>query len=312
MSVPIQASSSTLRINDASWDTGRDETIEIPLSCARSNITRVLLAICLLAIIGTNPIVEIDGTWTPGADSRSNISHSPNSMSSESNFPPAISAAKSGRLAPLLEQHRTAMNESPVRIYVTHEATRGALITAARWQRANQTAIVDTRGRSVIDVNGSLAPVTIGAERRPIDVQVSKNDSTCGSSGDWRGTRFAKTIPCAVVRSHGLNRLATRATLEYLHRYLNRTEPTVWPINNDSVGCYRLESTRAPEYFPYRPENYTAVAIVDERHVIRKLMVSYEMHGLSNGDRKLVYAINASNSSVDGDGMDRQTDRFCQ
>jgi hypothetical protein len=161
-------------------------------------------------------------------------------------------------------------------------------------------------------VNGSLAPVTIGAERRPIDVQVSKNDSTCVASGDWRATRFASTNPCAVVRSQSLGRLATRATLEYLQRYLNGTEPIIRPINNDSVSCYSLESTRAPEYFPYRPDKYTAVAIVDERHVIRKLMVSYEMHGLSNGDRKLVYTIDEPNSSVDGDGTHRRTDGFCQ
>jgi hypothetical protein len=312
MSVPIQASSSTLRFNDARWHVGRDETIAIPLLCARSTITRVLLAICLLAIIGTNPIVDIDGTWSPGADSRSEDPFSLNRTSIEPDFPPAISAANDGRLAPLLEQHRAAMNESRVQMHVTHEGTRGALITPARWHRGDQTVVLDTRGRSVIDVNGSLAPVTVGAEPRPIDVQVSKNDSTCVPSGDWRATRFANRNPCAVVRSHDLGRLATNATLEYLQRYLNGTEPSVRPINNDSVSCYSLESTRAPEYFPYKPDNYTAVAIVDERHVIRKLMVSYEVHGLSNGDRKLTYIIDEPNSSVEGDGMDRQTDRFCQ
>lgn len=161
-------------------------------------------------------------------------------------------------------------------------------------------------------MNGSLAPVTIGADRRPIDVQVSKNDSTCVASGDWRAIRFASTNPCAVVRSQSLGQLATRVTLEYLQRYLNGTEPTVRPIKNDSVGCYRLESTRSPEYFPYRPDYYTAVAIVGEGQVIRKLMVSYEIHGLSNGDRKLVYAMGEPDTSLNRDGIHRQTDGGCQ
>lgn len=185
-------------------------------------------------------------------------------------YPPGLGASGVTNASALADAHRATLAASAWELRIRHNRSHDLIHPFVRWRTAEQSIVRADATRYRFEVtgetsleNGSRGSVTYvdygdgsANYRRLIGLHGNAFERTQLPSGEQPGV-FA-TVSAAYVR-----------------RYLSTTQSRVERVPADNTTRTRVIATGVPTELARTVANYTAVAVVDRRGVVRSLTVEY-------------------------------------
>lgn len=190
-------------------------------------------------------------------------------------YPTGVNTSGLTEPVALIRAHEKALEERTYHLSIRHRDTRGSLVTARQWRESRQQIWKSAPGRYRVRVNGSLAPVTVGASPRPVQSTLRVWPSGCTGLTTKGKEVLSESTPCTLVASDDLSSFGN-ITSQYLDRYLDEDQSTVTIRRRGDRVVYRIVVTEAPDALSESVTNYTAVAIVDKAGYVSEFSVTYQ------------------------------------
>lgn len=197
----------------------------------------------------------------------------------QAGYPPGIDPDGITNLTRLTRAHRDAVDDRSYTLVMSHDGSRGVVVTHLRWNRSRQRLRVDGPDRYVYRVNGTARPKTIGGSRRRVAFVERANGGRClRHATDAIETQTPKEVDCRAITGYAGDRHFAAITERYLRRFLDTDRSRVEPFG-DTGSHYRILATGTPTRINRDAENYRAIAVVDGSGFVRRLRVTYTLSG---------------------------------
>ena len=187
-------------------------------------------------------------------------------------YPPGVGPTGVDDVDALAAAHRSALANGTWALRLELNRSHDLLHPFTRWRTAEQTVVRSGPARYRFTVDG-LADVEHGSLTRV--TYTDYGDGTAnyrrfiGLHGDaYRRTKLPAEGPPGVF---------TLASTAYVSRYLSTPDSRVETVRVDGTTLARVTATGTPTAMARTVGNYTAVALVDRRGVVRSLAVEYTL-----------------------------------
>lgn len=187
-------------------------------------------------------------------------------------YPPGLGTSGVTEVEALASAHRSVLADERWSLRMVHDGTLDLLHPFRRWDTVEQTLVRTGPTRYRFDVvgvaqhaNASFTSVTY----------VDYGDGTANfrreygpPSNRFRRTRLPTDGPPGVFAS---------VSASYVRRYLATTESRTDPIQIEGQPHTLVAASGTPKAFARTVTNYTAIAVVDRRGVVERLVVEYTL-----------------------------------
>lgn len=187
-------------------------------------------------------------------------------------YPPGVAPSGLTNASALADAHRTALAETAWELRVAHNRSHDLIHPFVRWRTADQSIVRANATRYRFEVTG-VTSLENGSGGSITYVDYGDGRANYRRLIGLHGNAYERTgLP-----ADGPPGTFATVSAAYVRRYLSTTESRVELIRVDNTTRTRIIATGGPTELARTVANYTAVAVVDRRGVVRTLTVEYTL-----------------------------------
>lgn len=187
-------------------------------------------------------------------------------------YPPGLGTSGVTNASALAEAHRSTLAATAWELRLHHNRSHDLVHPFRRWHTAEQSVVRATATRYRFEVTGE-ASLENGSVATVSYVDYGDGAANYRRLIGLHGSAFERT---RLPTSDGPGVFAA-VSAAYVRRSLTTTETRVEPVRVDNTTRTRVVATGTPTAMARTVANYSAVAVVDRRGVVRSLTVEYTL-----------------------------------